>query len=289
MSRYQYNFRWKRLPALTSYVAEELLASTGEVEATLDLGLSNVKVASTGEGVILPSGLSVKRCEVEKALESQDAVYVVREDGSVSKVSLHNGSSYYKLKAVAFDTAPTLEIDGIHMHRIVGVTPWQDSKLKVEAAKVRRGMKVLDVCTGLGYTASICALIGAEVVSIEKNPSVLEVASYNPWSKFLELSSIKLLLADAASAIKLLEDESFDRVIHDPPRMALAGELYSLGFYAELHRVIKRGGALFHYVGAPGSKARGVDVAKGVSNRLRAAGFRKATVLRDLGGVLAYK
>ncbi len=73
-----------------------------------------------------------------------------------------------------------------------------------------------------------------------------------------------------------------------PPRFALAGELYSLTFYRELFRVLRRGGVLFHYVGAPGSKYRGKDLQKGVMERLKEAGFEEMRVNEALG-VRAWK
>jgi len=64
----------------------------------------------------------------------------------------------------------------------------------------------------------------------------------------------------------------FDAVIHDPPRMPLAGSLYSLEFYVKLARALKPGGKIVHYVGQPGIH-RGRRIWKGVLERLRQAGF----------------
>ena len=75
-------------------------------------------------------------------------------------------------------------------------------------------------------------------------------------------------------------------MLHDPPRFALAGELYSLSFYTELARVLRRGGRLFHYTGAPNSRSRGRDLAAEVATRLRAAGFEARAAL---DGVLAIR
>lgn len=284
-----YRFAWKKLPVLTSCIAKKLLSAKGEVYVTLDLGLSESRVLVKNTFIELLNDLKVEISKLSKVAEDEDSIYVVSQEGDVIKAAMFDGRSYYKLKPVSHDTAPTLEIDGIHMHRIVDVTPWRDSELKVQAAKVKKNMKVLDICTGLGYTAIISSMRGAEVLTIEKNPSVLEMASYNPWSKFLESPNIQIILGDALEVVKKLPNNFFDRIIHDPPRFSLAGELYSESFYRDLNHVLKENGILLHYVGAPGSKVRGIDLAKGVEKRLLKAGFRKTYTLRDIGCVLAYK
>jgi len=64
-------------------------------------------------------------------------------------------------------------------------------------------------------------------------------------------------------------------VIHDPPRLTHAGELYSEEFYMKLYRVMTRDGRLFHLHGGAEVRYRGVDLQRGVQRRLRAAGFRR--------------
>ena len=71
----------------------------------------------------------------------------------------------------------------------------------------------------------------------------------------------------------MLAPGSFDAVLHDPPRLGIAGELYSLLFYDQLARVLKRKGKLFHYTGAPNKLTSGRDVPGEVARRLRRAGF----------------
>ena len=285
----RYGFAWKKLPALTSYTAKMIIDSRGKLSVTLDLGLSETCITVKDKFVELPSGLKIELYQLLKVVNDEDSVYVVDQESNVVKAAMFDGKSYYKLKPVSYNKAPTLEIDGIHMHRIVDVTPWEDSELKVNAVRVRKNMEVLDICTGLGYTAILSAKKGAKVLTIEKNQSVLEMASYNPWSKFLELPNIQIVLGDALEVVKYLPAASFDRIIHDPPRFALAGELYSESFYQDLYQVLKENGMLLHYVGTPGSKVRGVNLAKGVERRLLRAGFKKAVMLKDIECVLAYK
>ena len=179
--------------------------------------------------------------------------------------------------------APTFEIDGVKMLPTAAESPYEDARRKVDLVAVR-GARVLDTCGGLGYYAAWCLARGAaRVLSFEKNPDVRWLREMNPWSPGPD-PRIDLQVGDASIEVAGLPDGSFDAVLHDPPRFALAGELYSLSFYTELARVLRRGGRLFHYTGAPNSRSRGRDLAAEVAARLRAAGFEARAAL---DGVLA--
>lgn len=183
----------------------------------------------------------------------------------------------------------TLEINGVRMHQTKNKTPLEDARDKAGLLGVCRGSSVLDVCAGLGYTAIEAAKRGATVVTIEKDENVLEIAKANKDSaRLFGSKNIKIILGDAFEEIKKFGSESFDFIIHDPPRLSLAGELYSLDFYKELYRVLKKGGRLFHYTGEPG-KARGKRIPKGVKERLLEAGFKKIFWREDCLGFLAEK
>ena len=175
------------------------------------------------------------------------------------------------------------------MHRTKDINPYEDTLNKINAVKVKKGEKVLDTCMGLGYTAIEAYRRGAEVITIEKNPNVLELAKINPYSEELFKGGIKIILGDAYDVIKTFKDEEFDVVIHDPPRFSLAGHLYSEEFYKEIFRVLKPGGRLFHYVGNPGKKYRGKDLQKGVMERLRKVGFINVKRVEEALGVVAVK
>ena len=99
---------------------------------------------------------------------------------------------------------------------------------------------------------------------------------------------MEVVLEDAAKLLKELEDSSFDAVLHDPPRISVAGELYGLEFYRELYRVLRPGGRLFHYVGEPG-KHSNVSYVKGVKRRLEMAGFVGVTWVDPAKGFKALK
>ena len=95
-------------------------------------------------------------------------------------------------------------------------------------------------------------------------------------------------MGDAFEVVPGFADESFSRILHDPPTFSLAGDLYAGAFYQQLHRVLKRGGRLFHYIGDPNSKASG-NVTKGVMRRLQDAGFKRVVRRPEAFGVVAYK
>jgi len=283
----RYIFKPVKGYVFTKYVIERI--ERGEVEVSLDLGRSITKVEIQNDSVVLPNSLKISLSYLRESVKQRDRAYFIEENGKeIFEISISTPRRYYKLMIVSPDTAPTLEISGIHMHRIKDITPLEDTLEKVRLADIKKGHRVLDVCTGLGYTAIYSLKRRAStVVTIEKDPYVLEIARYNPWSRELASEKIEIILADASKYIRELQDESFDRIIHDPPRFALAGELYSLEFYKELYRVLKNGGVLFHYTGAPGVK-KGFKFQSSVAARLRRAGFLRIRIIKDFA-VVAYK
>ena len=181
--------------------------------------------------------------------------------------------------------APTFEIDGIKMLATAQGSPYADAERKVGLIQPR-GKVILDTCGGLGYFAAWCLLgMASQVLSYEKNPDVIWLRSLNPWSPAVG-GALTLTEGDISERIATLPSESFDAVLHDPPRFGIAGELYSQIFYDHVARVLRRNGKLFHYTGAPNRLANRRDVPNEVAKRLRHAGF-VAELNGD--GVLAVK
>jgi len=184
------------------------------------------------------------------------------------------------------DPLANLEIAGIQMKSASpSIQAVLDASLR--ALRPLRGV-CLDTCCGLGYSALAMAASPAvtRVICCENDPNVLEVIRHNPDSVALfDNPGVHLHREDAAEVVASLEQASIDRIFHDPPRLALAGELYSLAFYQDLFRVLRPGGRLFHYTGSPGEKA-GKRIREGVARRLREAGFaevRSNDVAQGLG------
>jgi predicted methyltransferase len=168
---------------------------------------------------------------------------------------------------------PTFEIDGIKMLPTSRVSPYEDARCKVEWVRPR-GRVVLDTCGGLGYFAACCLELGAaRILSFEKNPDVVWLRDLNPWSP-PPGGVLELVRGDVTAQVTALPEASFDAVLHDPPRFGTAGDLYSAAFYAQLARVLRPGGRLFHYTGAPNRLTSGRDVPQEVARRLRAEGFK---------------
>jgi predicted methyltransferase len=197
-------------------------------------------------------------------------------------------NKFYKL--IPTSTWPTLEISGIHMHRIKDVDPKTDTELKIKSLGKIYG-KVLDVCTGLGYTAILAARKKSveKVVTIEKDENVIKIAKQSEFSRELfENPKIELIIGDALEIVKNFENGSFNFIIHDPPRFSLAPQLYSQEFYNQLFRVLKKGGKMFHYTGEPG-KLSGKNFIKGITRRLLLAGFKRIVKVKEAKGLVARK
>ena len=163
-----------------------------------------------------------------------------------------------------------------------------DTLEKIKAACPVVG-RVLDTATGLGYTAIEAAKTANQVVTVELDPAALELARFNPWSQALfDDPIIEQHVGHVWDVVEEMEDTVFSAIIHDPPTISLGGDLYDGDFYAELYRVLKDGGRLFHYIGDPGSGSI-QKLEKGIMERLRAAGFAKVVRKPRAFGVTAYK
>ena len=255
--------------------------------ASLDLGLTTSEVPLHTEGVAFPDGQRLPWDVVEEIAQTKSVCFVVEGDAAakVQHFSEHFNRVYSLMPT---GKAPTLLISGIPMHRIKGIDPHADTMRKIRTIAPLTG-RVLDTCTGLGYTATEAAKTSDEVFTIELDPTVLEIARLNPWSRQLfENPRIHRVVGDSFDEIDAFEDEGFSRIIHDPPMFSLAGELYSGEFYRDLYRVLERRGRLFHYVGDLESRS-GRNVVKGVARRLQEAGFSRVVRRPRAFGVVAYK
>ncbi len=259
------------------------------MNVSLDLGLSRCRATLVDGSVDLCGYATLPLSELREI--KPGFIYKVLEGGRVFRVDYFDSSlnRYYKLKPVGEDKPPTLEINGVQMHRVIDTDPWRDAMAKVRELGSLKGRTVLDICTGLGYTASLEARYGAsKVVTVEIDRNVLEIARLNPWSRGLGEQGIEVINGDILDLLPELKDGSFDRVLHDPPRINVAGELYSRELYREIYRILKPGGVLFHYTGEP-SKHGNVSYIKGIKNRLLASGFKRVVWSDRAKGFVAFK
>ena len=203
-------------------------------------------------------------------------------DGETFSAASRFGSGLYKLVPTDWGM-PTFEIDGIKMLVSAQLSPMDDARRKVALVEPR-GKQVLDTCGGMGYFAACCLADGvAAIHSFEKSPEVLWLRTLNPWSPDPDAADaagrLRLTHGDVAQAIERIGDAAMDAVLHDPPRFGIAGELYSQVFYDQLARVLRKGGRLFHYTGAPNKLTSGRDVPREVATRLQKAGFKTELAL----------
>jgi predicted methyltransferase len=268
-------------------VLEARCAGKASALISLDLGLSRVQVALGAGGVRLPGGRLLTWEEVEAIASESDRCFVVEDDG-VRKAQVFSEATHRVVSLMPTRAAPTMLLSGIPMHRIKGTDPVRDTRSKIRAIQPVVG-RVLDTATGLGYTAIEAAKTAGQVVTIELDPAVLALARLNPWSQALfDNPKIVQIVGDSVDEVQALEDEAFSRILHDPPAFSLAGDLYAGAFYAELYRILGRGGRLFHYIGDPESKS-GRSVTRGAARRLQEAGFRRIRPRPEAFGLVAYK
>jgi predicted methyltransferase len=105
---------------------------------------------------------------------------------------------------------------------------------------------------------------------------------------FVKGSKIVLMEGSISERIKSFDSNMFSYIIHDPPRISHAPELYSSQFYTELYRVCKKGAKIFHYVGSVG-KTKGRRIDKEVEKRLSAVGFKAIRYVPKLQWMFASK
>lgn len=261
-------------PILTSDEAQRLLdaceAGAAACSVSVDLGRTEVELRLSADGVDFADG-PVSRETLRRVVRDAGKCFEV-VGGEAHPVAVFSERTGWSRSLVATADAPTTVVAGFAMHRVVGTTPMADTQAKIRALGRPRGA-ALDTATGLGYTAIALAKTCTEVVTVELDPAAIALARRNPWSiELFEAANIEQVIGDACEAVRSFDDGRFAIVLHDPPALQLAGELYGRAFYGQLRRVLKAGGRLFHYIGDPRSGA-GSRVVRGVTSRLAEAGF----------------
>ena len=276
---------------LSHYTAEALQAAWTQgqeaVSVSLDLNRTVSDVSLDETGVSLPDGQRLSWEQVAEIRDRETACFRVEGD-ALHRLHFFSDTTRRQVSLLPTLSAPTMLLAGFPMHRIKEVDPWEDTRRKIAAIGPAID-RVLDTATGLGYTAIQAAETAREVVTVELDPTVLEVCRNNPWSAPLfENPRIQQQIGSSFDHIKTFPDNHFARIYHDPPTLKLAGELYSLEFYEQCYRVLKRGGKFFHYIGDPDSR-HGSSTTRGVTRRLRDAGFGKVVSHPEAFGVAVQK
>lgn len=254
--------------------------------SSADLELTQTMVMLDGAGVQFAEDAHVTWEELAQIVDAEVSCFQLTNTG-IKKVHAYSEALRRHYSLMPTESAPTMLVSGLPMHRIKNTNPVKDTRAKIKAADPRG--RVLDTATGLGYTAMEAAKTADAVVTVEIDPVAQEMCRANPWSQGLfDHPKIRQIIGDSFDVIQEFEDASFARVIHDPPMFSLAGDLYSRDFYEEVFRVLTANGKLFHYVGDPDSKS-GSRVTRGVVERLKKAGFRKVWDAREAFGLVAQK
>jgi hypothetical protein len=271
--------------ALAGQILDAMARGENSIDISVDLNLSHGTFVLCNEELILDGDNRLGMEDLRQIAGKENRIFHL-EQGRLEVLEVRD-DGYYKL--VPTDQAPLLEISGVKMHISKGINPFESAG-QMAAQVAKKGARVLDTCSGLGYAASAALKLGArEVISVEKSATVMALRQKNPWSQRIYGPNIQLVHADINDYIRELASESFDSVIHDPPRFSLAGELYGERFYREIHRVLKRHGRLFHYTGNPQLLKRGSSFMDHAAQRLKAAGFTKVIKVAELMGVTACK
>ena len=190
---------------------------------------------------------------------------------------------YYKL--IPTTDWPTIAIGSVPMHKLS--SPKKDTENKIGLIKPY-GF-VLDTCMGLGYTAILASKEAEKIITFEKDENVFIIAQRNPLSQRLfEAKNIEIRREDVFEGIKNLKSYYFDCIIHDPPTLRLAGELFSGDFYHQAFRVLKEKGRLFHYTPLYKVKS-GFDFPAKIKKNLQRQGFKKVEYYEKAGGLICQK
>jgi uncharacterized protein len=278
-------------PILSHFQATSLLASQKNgcalVNTSIDLGMSQISANLTIDGVEIAGAANLSWDQIQKINSDKNGCFII-ENNSIRAVRSFSESTGRAMSLMPTPGAPALIIAGFPMHRIKNITPFEASKAMADSIAPFHG-EVLDTATGLGYTALCAAQTATRVLTVEFDDAVPELAKLNPWSRELFThDKITRIIGDSFEVIKDFPRERFCGIIHDPPTMSLAGDLYSGEFYKQAFRVLKPGGKMFHYLGDPNSSS-GNRTTQGVIRRLHDAGFSKVDSKPSAYGVVAKK
>ncbi|GJD11149.1 Uncharacterized protein Gasu2_52920 [Galdieria sulphuraria] len=246
-----------------------------------------------------PKRISIRNCKIRPGVllwEEEDVAH-----SHVQRVSFFSASTKRPITLVPItrDSPPTAIIGGFTMHRgysdSLTMNPGLDTQLKIDCLyPLAPKSRVLDICTGLGYTAIELLQRYPDIeqlITIEIDESMVLLQQINPWSSALingNREVVHRLLVDATTILPKLPDNYFQVIIHDPPSQSLQGDLYSYDFYCQLARVLSPSGQMYHYIGNPNSREAG-RLYQGVIDRLQRAGFGRIVKKSQAYGIIGIK
>jgi len=269
------------------FILKEALKGRERINVSLDLGKTK-NAYPIDNGFLITSESNESNIELEQLTKCKDKTIYTITEGKVLAVELFSNETnlYYKLRPTL--NWPTLMLSSVPMHRFITLTPKDSAESMVNTISPIKG-RVLDTCAGLGYTSIVSAQKAQSVDCFEKDPNVLEIAKYNPYSDELFTNpKITLHQESVFEGLAKFSNGYFDRIIHDPPTPTFAKELYSQEFYYEIMRVLKNGGKFYHYSPNPG-KTKGNEFWKLIQRNLDKVGFRGVSYSKKASGLFAIK
>lgn len=272
-------------PIITKREATRIIHSLkGQVKITLDLGKTEENIEINEDyAIIRENKVPIADFKTTK----DDCLYVIDEN-ILKKAAMFSDETNFYYKLYPTSDWPTLMLSSTPMHRYVHMSPKKDTETKIKEVSPVKGI-VLDTCCGLGYTAIMASKTAEKVYVFERDPNVLHVASFNPYSEELFTNKkIELKNIDVIDWTQEFSNNMFDRIIHDPPTFKYSPDLYSKEFYKELYRILKPGGILYHYAPNP-HKTRGEEFHLKIVTGLKAIGFKEVTHSIASSGVVAKK
>ncbi|WP_299979132.1 hypothetical protein [Desulfobacula sp.] len=267
-------------------ILEAIRNGTKSISLSLNLNLSEKVWQIEADRLILDNDTFIDMKKLEPISSFKNRIFIF-QNNVLTPVEVRS-DGYYKL--VPTQSAPTLEINGIKMHRSKDIDPLTDAKLKTRLV-VTTNDQVLDTCGGLGYSAIFALKAGAKkIISTEKSPAVIKIRNLNPWLKKYADKRLELIHTDITREIDRFENGMFNSVIHDPPRFTSAtGDLYGRKFYDALFRIMTSRSKLFHYTGSPKKIKTKNKFIKNTMKRLEQSGFKALCFHDNLQGIYAQK
>lgn len=263
-------------PSTLAMIQKSISKGLDVVEASLDLGLTTNVVQLRPEEISFVVPGEDEPIPFPQSFKEKNKVCYAIFGGRVFPLKLFSEETQLYYKLVPTSWRPILRISATPMHKKTFLD-------RLEREKVR-GF-VFDGGTGLGYSAIIASETASRVTTVEWDPYVLDMASYNPHSRVLfESPNIDLREGDITEEVLSFEDRFFDCVIQDGGTPKSSGEFFSAAHCGELYRVLRSGGRLFFYLPMHG-RTKGRDFGAEHIQRLRDAGFRLQE--RDIEGSYA--
>jgi hypothetical protein len=271
----------------TSAMLSAFYEGERSVVSSTDLGMTPAKTTLSEQYVSFSDG-TVLSWDAVRQINDHDTQCFIIENNMPRPVAGYSDRSGWSFSLFPTESAPALIAAGFPMHRVKNISPLAAAGLMLESIAPIDG-RILDTATGLGYTAILAAKTADKVTTIELEPEAQEIARQNPWSHEL-FNNLKIgrIIGNCIDIILEFDSGAFSGIIHDPPALSLAGDLYSFEYYLQLFRVLKTGGRLFHYIGDPGTRS-GERVTKGIIRRLHDAGFKQVVRKPKAFGVVALK